>query len=92
MKTYKILNSEDRALTFTVDHDIYTLYFNDDNDELITILKAVDNGNGFKFIDDISTDMDYADIDYMHLFLNLIGRIDNNLYDSYIMMEPVGQI
>lgn len=92
MKTYKILNSEDRALTFTVDHDIYTLYLNDDNDELITILKAVDNGNGFKFIDDISTDMDYADIDYMHLFLNLIGRIDNNLYDSYIMMEPVGQI
>lgn len=90
MKTYKILNSEDRALTFTVSGSVYTLY--DCNEAQTIILQAIDNENGFTFMDEISSDMGYHDIDYMHLFLNLIGRIDNKLYDSYIMLEPVGQI
>ena len=53
MKTYKILNSEDRALTFTEDDLIYTLYMTNDDGENITILKAVDNANGFEFINEI---------------------------------------
>jgi len=92
MKTWKILNSEDRVLTFTENDLVYTLYLTNEDGENITILKAVDNANGFEFIDEISTSMDYADIDYMRLFLNLIGRMDNKLYDSYIITEPVGQI
>lgn len=92
MKTWKILNSEDRVLTFTENDLVYTLYLTNKDGENITILKAVDNANGFEFIDEISTSMDYADIDYMRLFLNLIGRMDNKLYDSYIITEPVGQI
>lgn len=92
MKTYKILNSEDRALTFTEDDYIYTLYMTNEDGENITILKAVDNANGFEFINEISTSMDYADIDYMRLFLNLIGRMDSSLFDSYIILEPIGQI
>jgi hypothetical protein len=92
MKTWKILDSEDRVLTFTENDLVYTLYLTNKDGENITILKAVDNANGFEFIDEISTSMDYADIDYMRLFLNLIGRMDNKLYDSYIITEPVGQI
>ena len=92
MKTYKILNSEDRALTFTEDDLIYTLYMTNEDGENITILKAVDNGNGFEFIDKISKSMGYDDMDYMRLFLNLIGKMDLSLYDSYIILEPIGQI
>lgn len=90
MRTYKILNSDDKVLTFTVNDNVYTLYGCDEAQTII--LQAVDDENGFTFMDDLYATMDYADIDYMHLFLNLIGRIDNKLYDSYIMMEPVGQI
>jgi len=92
MKTWKILNSEDRALTFTENDLIYTLYMTDENGENITILKAVDNANGFEFIDEIDKSMGYDDVDYMRLFLNLIGRMDTSLFDSYIITEPVGQI
>lgn len=93
MKTYKILSSENEVLTFTIeDDDIYTLSRMNGFDEPITILKAVDNQNGFEFIDKINKSMDYAEIDYMHLFLNLIGKINHNLYESYIMLEPIGQI
>jgi hypothetical protein len=92
MKTWKILNSEDRVLTFTENDLVYTLYLTNEDGENITILKAVDNAHGVEFIDEISTSMDYADIDYMRLFLNLIGRMDSSLFDSYIITEPVGQI
>lgn len=92
MKTWKILNSEDRALTFTENDLVYTLYMTDENGENITILKAVDNANGFEFIDEIDKSMGYDDVDYMRLFLNLIGRMDTSLFDSYIILEPVGQI
>ena len=92
MKTWKILNSEDRALTFTEDDLVYTLYLTNEDGENITILKAVDNGNGFEFIDKISKSMGYDDMDYMRLFLNLIGKMDLSLYDSYIITEPIGQI
>ena len=51
MKTWKILGSNDEILTFTEDDLIYTLYKTDDYGEDITILKAVDNLNGFEFID-----------------------------------------
>jgi len=93
MKTYKILSSENEVLTFTADDDdIYTLSKTNGFDELITIIRAVDTQNGFEFIDKIDKSMDYAQIDYMRLFLNLIGKIDENLYESYIMLEPIGQI
>jgi hypothetical protein len=92
MKTWKILGSNDEILTFTEDDLIYTLYKTDDYGEDITILKAVDNLNGFEFIDKIHKSMDYCDMDYMRLFLNLIGKMDLSLYDSYVITEPIGQI
>jgi len=92
MKTWKILSSYNGVFTFTVDDGVYTLCINNEDDECITILKAVDNDNGFKFVDDISTDMGYDDLDYMRLFLNLISKVDDTLFDSYIMLEPVAQI
>jgi hypothetical protein len=92
MKTWKILNSEDGVLTFTENDLVYTLFLTDDDGDEITILKAVDNGNGFQFIGDMSASMDYADIDYMRLFLNLIGKMDSSLFDSYVITEPIGQI
>jgi hypothetical protein len=90
MKTWKILSSEDRVLTFIANENVYTLYGSDEAQTII--LQAVNDENGFTFMDEIYTSMDYADLDYMHLFLNLIGRMDNKLYDSYIITEPVGQI
>lgn len=87
-----ILNSENGVLTFTENDLIYTLYLTNEEGENITILKAVDNGNGFQFIGDMSASMDYADIDYMRLFLNLIGKMDNSLFDSYVITEPIGQL
>lgn len=92
MKTWKILNSENELLTFTEDDLIYTLFKTDEEGDEITILKAVDNRNGFEFIDKINKSMDYCDMDYMRLFLNLIGKMDDSLYDSYIITEPIGQI
>lgn len=92
MKTWKILNSENELLTFTEDDLIYTLFKTDEEGDEITILKAVDNRNGFEFIDKIHKSMDYCDMDYMRLFLNLIGKMDDSLYDSYIITEPIGQI
>jgi hypothetical protein len=92
MKTWKILNSEDGVLTFTENDLVYTLFLTDEDGDEITILKAVDNGNGFQFIGDMSASMDYADIDYMRLFLNLIGKMDSSLFDSYVITEPIGQI
>ena len=92
MKTWKILNSENELLTFTENDLIYTLYVTNEDGENITMLKAVDNGNGFEFIDKIDKSMDYCDMDYMRLFLNLIGKMDDSLYDSYIITEPIGQI
>lgn len=92
MKTWKILSSYNGVFTFTADDGVYTLCINNEDDECITILKAVDNKNGFKFVDDISTDMGYDDLDYMRLFLNLISKVDDTVFDSYIMLEPVAQI
>jgi len=93
MKTYKILSSENEILTFTVnDDEVYTLSKMNGFDEPIVILEAVDTQNGFEFTYKLSKTMGYDDIDYMRLFLNLIGKIDENLYESYIMLEPIGQI
>jgi len=86
------LSSYNEVFTFTADDSVYTLCINNEDDECITILQAVDNKNGFKFVDDISTDMGYDDLDHMRLFLNLISKIDDTLFDSYIMLEPVAQI
>ena len=92
MKTYKILSSEDRVLTFTEDDLIYTLYVTNEDGENITIIKAIDNGDGFHFIDNVPNNMDYSYIDYMRLFLNLIGKMDDSLFESYVITEPIGQI
>jgi hypothetical protein len=92
MKTWKILDSENRVLTFTENDLVYTLFMTNEDGENITILKAVDNNNGFEFIDKINKSMDYCDMDYMRLFLNLVGKMDSSLFDSYIITEPVGQI
>ena len=92
MKTWKILNSDNEVFTFTENDLVYTLFKTDEECDEITILKAVDNGNGFEFIDKINKSMGYDDVDYMRLFLNLIGKMDDSLYDSYIITEPIGQI
>ena len=92
MKTWKILNSENELLTFTENDLVYTLFRTDIDGDEITILKAEDTGNGFQFMDKIDKSMEYYDMDYMRLFLNLIGKMDDSLYDSYIITEPIGQI
>lgn len=92
MRTWKILNSETEILTFTENDLIYTLFTtNEDGDEII-IFRAEDTGNGFKFTDKIDRSMEYCDMDYLRLFLNLIGKMDDGLYDSYLITEPIGQI
>ena len=45
MKTWKILDSENRVLTFTENDLVYTLFMINEDGENITILKAVDNNN-----------------------------------------------
>lgn len=92
MKTWKILNSENELLTFTENDLVYTLFRTDADGDEITILKAEDTGNGFQFMNKIDKSMDYCDMDYMRLFLNLLGKMDDSLYDSYIITEPIGQI
>ena len=92
MKTWKILNYEGRALTFTENDLVYTLYVTNEDGENLTILTATDDGDGFHFNNPVPKNMDYAYIDYMHLFLNLIGKMDSSLFESYVITEPIGQI
>lgn len=92
MKTYKILGSESNVLTFTEVDGVYTLYAEETTGEQVELLKATDTENGFQFVEKIHREMAYCEMDYLHLFLNLIGKIDSSLYDSYIMLEPVAQI
>lgn len=93
MKIYKILNSEDDSiLTFTIDGDKYKLSVNYTDDLSVDLLEAEDNGDGLMFKDEINHEMDYADADYMRLFLNLIQKFDRKLFDSYVILEPIGQV
>ena len=92
MKTWMILNSENELLTFTENDLVYTLFRTDEEGDEIPILKAIDNGDGFQFMNKIGKGMDYCDMDYLRLFLNLLGKMDDSLYDSYIITEPIGQI
>ena len=92
MKTYKILNSEDRVLTFTVDDKKYKLSLQFSDEQTLDLLEAEDTGDGLVFIDEINSDMDYSEADYMRLFLNLISRFDSRMFDSYIILEPIGQL
>jgi len=91
MKTYKILSSDNMVLTFTEDSGVYTLYSQHEDEQEI-ILQAKDDQNGITFMDEFSREFGYHHIDHLRLFLNLIGKIDYKLYESYIMLEPVGQI
>ena len=93
MKTYKILNSEDSGiLTFTIDGNKYKLSVQYTDELTLDLVEAEDTENGLVFTDEINKDMDYAEADYLRLFLNLISRFDNKLFDSYIILEPIGQI
>ena len=58
----------------------------------LDLLEAEDNGDGLIFTDCIDYAMEYSDADYMRLFLNLISRFDSKMFDSYIILEPIGQI
>lgn len=95
MKTYKILSSYNDILTFTVKELSksveYSLYY-EREDEKILIYTATDTEDDFLFHGGLSDIMDYHDVDYLHLFLSLIKRIDERLFDSYIITEPIGQI
>ena len=95
MKTYKILSSYDDVLTFTVKElpqgVEYSLY-HEREDEKILIYTATDTEDDFLFHGGLSNIMDYHDVDYLNLFLNMIKRIDERLFDSYIITEPIGQI
>ena len=93
MKTYKILNSEDSGiLTFTIDGNKYKLSVQYTDELTVDLLEAEDNRDGLVFTDEINHEMDYAEVDYMRLFLNLISRFDSKMFDSYIILEPIGQI
>lgn len=92
MKTYKILSSDNILLTFTEDSNVYTLYAEHEDGGQEIILQAKDDGNRFNFMDDFSREFGYHHIDHLRLFLNLIGKLDYKLYESYIILEPVGQI
>lgn len=98
MKTYKILNSFDNMILTFIVKEIgnkvteYCLYCDGKDDEQILILSAIDDEDGFMFGDTLNNKMEYHDVDYLHLFLNLIKKVDDRLFDSYIMTEPIGQI
>lgn len=92
MKTWKILSSDNRVLTFTENNSTYSLHLDGNDGEQMEIFEATDTDNGLEFAESFGSDLDYATLDYLRLFLNMIGKIDLRLYESYIILEPIGQI
>ena len=91
MKTYKVLSpNENIVLTFTENDLIYTLSKQEFDGEETILLQAKETGDGFIFKDKIGKELDYSDMDYLRLFLNLIEKLDDSLFESYILTEPIG--
>lgn len=89
MKTYVILSSDNQVLLFTENDLVYTLSIPDEDN--VILFSAKDTGDGIEFIDggDLKDDFDYGEADYLRLFLNLIHKMDNSLFESYRVLEPV---
>lgn len=92
MKTWKILNSENEVLTFIVNDNIYSLYLDYGDADKIKLFEAIDTENGFEFEASLEHNVDYSTLDYLRLFLNLVEKVDKGIYDSYMILEPIGQI
>jgi len=91
MKTYKVLSpNEGTVLTFTENDLIYTLTKHEFDGKQTVLFKAKETGNGFIFENKIEKELDYSDMDYLRLFLNLIQKLDENIFESYILTEPIG--
>lgn len=90
MKTYKLISQVNDILTFTENDLIYTLSIEPSVGDSIVIFEAKDTGNGLIFTNRISKALEYSDVDYLRLFLNLIEQEDKSLFESYIVTEPIG--
>ncbi len=90
MKTYKIISQVNDILTFTENDLTYTLSIDGAKGDPVEILQATDTGNGIKFTNKFDKELDYSQVDYLRLFLNLIEQEDKSLFESYIVTEPVG--
>ena len=90
MTTYKVLSpNENTILTFTENDLIYTLSKQEFDGTETVLLEAKETGDGFIFKDKIGKELDYSDMDYLRLFLNLIQKLDENIFESYILTEAI---
>jgi len=92
MQIYKILSSDKLSeYTFIVsDAPVrnYRLIDNDDED----IFYAEDDGNGIKFKKNLGKEFDYIGISDVKLFLDLINKFDNKLFDNFEVFELIATI
>ena len=90
MTTYKVLSpNENTILTFTENDLIYTLSKQEFDGTETILFQAKETGDGFIFKDKIGKELDYSDMDYLRLFLNLIQKLDENIFESYILTEAI---
>jgi len=87
-KSYKIMDGEGYISTFTVIDNRYEL--KDHNDEII--LSGVDTENGFIFDEAIQGEVDYYKFDALRLFLNMIQKCDNLMFEEYKVYKHLGKI
>jgi hypothetical protein len=81
--------NENTILTFTENDLIYTLSKQEFDGTETVLLEAKETGDGFIFKDKIGKELDYSDMDYLRLFLNLIQKLDENIFESYILTEAI---
>jgi hypothetical protein len=82
------MDGEGYISTFTVIDNRYEL--KDHNDEII--LSGVDTENGFIFDEAIQGEVDYYKFDALRLFLNMIQKCDNLMFEEYKVYKHLGKI
>ena len=87
-KSYKIMDGEGYVSTFTVIENRYEL--KDHHDEII--FSGVDTQDGFIFDEAIQKEVDYYKFDALRLFLNMIQKCDNLLFEEYKVYKHLGKI
>ena len=91
MQIYKILSSDKLSdYTFIVSDAPVRNYRLTEDDE--DVFYAEDDGNGIKFKKNLGKEFDYIGISDVKLFLDLINKFDNKLFDNFEVFELIATI
>ena len=93
MQIYKILSSDKLSeYTFIVSENPIRNYRLIDTEDDKDIFYAEDDGNGVKFKKNLGKDFDYIGISDLKLFLDLINKFDNKLFDNFEVYELIATL